>query len=80
MDYKQLIDEIRKLNLNKDYTNPNHDKKLVNFFYNLQKSNELDMVEVKKTTDILTNEYGKGMRITIQDIAYFISLLNPENS
>jgi len=75
VNYKQLVDEISKLNLNKDYTNPNHDKKLVNFFYNLQKSNELDMVEVRKTTDILTNTYGKGMRITIQDIAYFISLL-----
>ncbi len=75
MDYKQLVDEIRKLNLNKDYTNPNHDTKLVNFFYELKKSNELDMVEVVKTTDVLTNEYGEGMRITIQDIAYFISLL-----
>jgi len=75
MDYKQLVDEINKLNLNKDYTNPNHDKKLVNLFYNLQKSNELDMIEVGKTTDILTNEYGKDMRVNIQNIAYFISLL-----
>jgi len=80
VNYKQLVDEISKLNLNKDYTNPNHDKKLVNFFYNLQKSNELDMVEVGKTTDILTNEYGEKMRENIQDIAYFISLLNLENS
>jgi len=79
VNHKQLIDEIRKLNLNKDYTNPNHDTKLVNFFYELKKSNELDMVEVVKTTDVLTNEYGEGMRITIQDIAYFISLLNLEN-
>ena len=75
MDYQQLIDEIRKLNLNKDYTNPNHDTKLVNFFYNLKKSNELDMEEVAKTTDILTNEYGDKIRENIQDIAYFISLL-----
>ncbi len=80
MNYKQLIDEISKLNLNRDYTNPNHDTKLVNFFYNLQKSNELDMEEVGKTTDILTNEYGEDMRVNIQNIAYFMSLLKPVNS
>ncbi len=75
MKYQELINEISKLNLNKDYTNPNHDKKLVNFFYNLQKSNEIDLVEVRKATDILTNEYGEKMQEHIQDIAYFISLL-----
>jgi len=80
VNYKQLVDGISKLNLNKEYTNLNHDTKLVNFFYNLQKSNELDMVEVRKTTDILTNEYGEKMRDHIQNIAYFISLLNLENS
>jgi len=32
MNYKQLVDEISKLNLNKDYTNPNHDKKTCKFF------------------------------------------------
>jgi len=80
VDYQQLIDEISKLTLNKEYTNPNHDTKLVNFFYNLKKSNELDMEEVRKTTEILTNEYGYEMREHIQNIAYFMSLLNLENS
>jgi len=75
MKYQELINEISKLNLNKDYTNPNHDKKLVNFFYNLQKSNELDLVEVRKATEILTNEYGEKMQENIQNIAYFMSLI-----
>ena len=75
MNYKQLVDEISKLNLNKDYTNPNHDKKLVNFFYELKKSNELDMVEVRKAMDILTNDFSQEMREHIEDVAYFISLL-----
>jgi len=80
VNYKQLIDEISKLNLNRDYTNPNHDTKLVNFFYNLQRSYELDMVEVRKSSEILTNEYGEKMRGNIENIAYFMSLLKPVNS
>jgi len=75
VNYKQFVDEIRKLNLNRAHTNPNHDKKLVNFFYNIQKSKGIDMVEVRKAMDILTNDFSQEMREHIEDVAYFISLL-----
>ncbi len=48
MDEQELADEIRKLNLNKEYTNPNHDQKLVNFFYNLKKSEDIDLTKLEQ--------------------------------
>ncbi|TAK26610.1 MAG: hypothetical protein EPO37_01460 [Nitrosarchaeum sp.] len=75
MKYQQLLDEIRKLNLNEKYINPNHDTKLVNFFYNLQKSNELDLIEVRKALEVLTNEFSEDMKENIGSIAYFVSLI-----
>jgi len=80
VDYEKLVYEISRLNLNREYSNTNHDTKLVNFFYDLHRSNELDLDEVGKAIDALTNEYGEKMRENIQDIAYFISLLNLKNS
>ena len=74
LNYQQLVDEIRKLNLNQDYPNPNHDKKLINFFYNLKKSNELEMKEVWKTMEILTNDFSKEVLENI-DVAYYVFLL-----
>ena len=75
MSYQQIVDEIRKLNLNRDHTNPNHDKKMVDFFYNIQKSHGIDMVEVRKAMDILTNDFSQEMREHVDNIAYFMSLI-----
>jgi len=75
MNYQEIIDEIGKLNLNPDHPNPNHHTKLVNFFYKLHISNQLDLTEVRKANDILTNIYGKSVQSDIDNIAYFVSLI-----
>jgi len=75
MDSVELAEEITKLNLNPEHTNTNHDQKLVNFFYHLQRSGKLNLTEVKTMTESLSGDYSEEMRKQIDDIAYFVSLI-----
>lgn len=75
MSYQEIVEGIKTLNLNQKYTNPNHDIKMVNFFYDLHKSGKLDLGEVRKAIEILTNEYSKDMKGYLENIAYYVSLI-----
>ena len=75
MSYHEIIDGIGLLNLNRNYANPNHHIKMVNFFYELHKSGKLEMKEVRKAIEILTNDYSNEMKGDMENIAYYVSLI-----
>jgi len=77
MDERKLADEIRKLNLNPESTNTNHDTKLVNFFYNLKQSEGINLNTVILACEILKSEnYREKITKEIESVAYYISLIN----
>ena len=76
MNYEELLSGIRSLNLNKKYTNPNHDQKLVNFFYKLNLKDGLNMSSVPIVCQTLKDEgYSEEMTNNIDQIAYIINLI-----
>ncbi len=75
MSYSEIVEGLGKLNLNRDAPNPNHHTKMVNFFYDLHKSGKLNLTEVRKAREILTNDYSKDMKEDIESIAYYVSLI-----
>lgn len=73
----EIVEGIMKLNLNEMYTNQNHDQKLVRYFNDLHKSNDLDLEDIPLACETLQNDYGFDEKITqvIERIAYYISLI-----